>query len=105
MKYQPIYALEDLIEDISEVDLFNIKIQINYFDSDHFILQDDHSDKYSDDIWTHFNNENNFEDENYDELDNPQQLNDMKVNTITNQEDQIILAKGSNKSTSVSATG
>ena len=105
INWQPIHAPGDLIEAINEEDLFNNKIQTNYFDSDHFILQDNHSDKYRDDIQNHFYNENNSEDENYDELDNSQQINDMESNTIIDQEDQVLLVEGSNNSTSVSATG
>ena len=41
----------------------------------------------------------------YDELDNLQQLNDMESNKIINQEDQVLLFKGSNNSTNVSVTG
>ena len=74
MKHQQKYALEDLIEAINKENSFNKKIQNNHCDSDHFILQDDHSDNYEYDSWTHFNNENNSENESYDELDNSQQL-------------------------------
>ena len=45
MKYQPIYAPKDLIEAINKEDSFNNKIQTDHFDSDYYILQDDHSNK------------------------------------------------------------
>ena len=82
MKYQPIHVPKDLIQAINETNSFNNKFQTDYFDSDHFIVQDDHSDNYEDNGRTHFNNENNSEDENYDELDSSQQLTGMKPNKI-----------------------
>ena len=50
MKYQPIHVSEELIKAINERNLFNIKIQTDHFDSEHFILQDNHSDKYKDNV-------------------------------------------------------
>ena len=70
MKYQPICVPEDLIKTITETDSFNNKIQTDHFDSDHFTVQDDHFNNNEDEGQTHFNDENNSEDENYDELDN-----------------------------------
>ena len=49
MKYQPIHAPEDLIKAITEEDSFNIKIQTNHFDINHFILQNDHYNNYEND--------------------------------------------------------
>ena len=37
-KYQPKHVPEDLIKAINETGLFNNKIQVNYFGSDHFIV-------------------------------------------------------------------
>ena len=96
IKYQPIHTPEDIIKATNEEDLFNNKIQINHFDSDHFILQDGYSDKCEDDGQTHFNNENNSEDKGYDELES---------NKTIDQEDQFLLAEGSNNSINVSTTG
>ena len=39
MKYQPIHVPEDLFELINGTDLFNNKIQVDYFGSDHFIFK------------------------------------------------------------------
>ena len=105
MKYQPIHIPEDLIKAINETDLFNNKIQSNQFDRGHFIVQDDNSHSYEVDWRTHFNNENNSEDESYIELDNSQHLNCMEPNKIVHQEDQVLLTEGSSSSTIVSATG
>ena len=96
MKYQPIHAPEDIMNATNEEDSFNNKIQNDHFDSDHFILQDGYSDKYEDEGQTHFNNENNSEDMCYDELDS---------NKTIDQEDQVLLAEGSNNSINVSKTG
>ena len=101
MKYQPIHVPEDL----NDTDLFNQKIQTNSFDIDHFIVQDDHSDNYTDDGQTHLNNANSSEDESYDELDSSQQKTGMEPNKIVDQKNQVLLMEGSSNSTSVSVTG
>ena len=49
IKYQPIRVPENIIKAINETDSFNNKIQTNRFDSDNFIVQDDHSHNYEDD--------------------------------------------------------
>ena len=41
-EYQSVPVPEDLIEAISETDSYNNKIQVNHFDSNHSIVQDDH---------------------------------------------------------------
>ena len=69
-EYQSVPVPEDLIKAISETDSYDNKIQVNHFDRDHSIVNDDHSNNNNDDDGrTHFNDDNNSEDESYDELD------------------------------------
>ena len=49
MKYQPIRVPKDLIKAINKTDSPNNKIQANHFDSDHSIVQDNHSNNNKDD--------------------------------------------------------
>ena len=67
---------------INETDSFNNKIKVDNFGSDHFIVQDDHSDNNKDESQTQYNDEDNSEDKRYDELDNSQQLTGMELNKI-----------------------
>ena len=84
--YQSVPVTKDLIEAISETDSYDNKFQVNNFDRNHSTVYDDQSNNNDDDSCTHFNDEDNSEDESYDELDNPQQLNRMKSNEIVYQE-------------------
>ena len=84
MAYQPIRVLEDVFEPINETASFNNKIQVNNFGSDHFIIQNDHSDYNKNDNQTQQNDEDTSEDENNDELDSSHQLNFIKFNKIIN---------------------
>ena len=59
MKYQSIPVPEDLIEAISETDSSDNKIQVNHFDSDHSIVQDDHSNNHNKNGRIHINHTNN----------------------------------------------
>ena len=105
MKYQPIHTPEDLIKTTNKEGLFNNKVQTNHLNSNHFTLQGVHFDNGEGGSRTQFNNENSSKDESYDALDSSQQLNDMEFNKIINQENQVLLIKRSNNSTSVSTTG
>ena len=40
---------EDLIKEMNETDLLNNKIQTDHFNSDYFIVQNDHLHNYEDD--------------------------------------------------------
>ena len=73
-KYQSVPVPEDLIEAINKTDSSDNKIQVNYFDSDHSIVRDDHSNNNNEDKdgRTHNNDKDNSEDESYDELDSSQ---------------------------------
>ena len=103
-EYQPVPVPvpEDLIEAIIDKHLYDKKIQIINFNSDHPIVQDDHSNNYNKDGHTHINGKNNSEDESYDELNSSPQLNGMESNKIVDQGYQILLPAGSSKSTSIS---
>ena len=83
---QSVPVPEDLIEAISKTDSYENKFQVNNFDRNYYTVQDDQSNNNDNDSHTHFNDEDNSEDESYDELDNPQQLNRMKSNEIVYQE-------------------
>ena len=48
MKYEPVPVPKNLFKTINEKDTFTTKIQINPFDNDHFICQDDHFDDTED---------------------------------------------------------
>ena len=85
MKYQPVPVPENLFNTINETNSFTTKIQINQFDSDRFIAQDDHFDNTGDEGKTQSNNVDNSEDESYDELDSSQQLDSMESNIIFHQ--------------------
>ena len=76
-------------------------IQVNNFDSDHSIVQDDHSNNNDDGGRIHSNDKDDSEDESYDELDGSQQLNDMESNKIVKQENHNLLTVGSSNSTKV----
>ena len=104
MTYQPIHVLADLIKAINETDSSNNKIQVNYSDSNHYIVQDIHSNNNKDDGQTPHNDKDNSKDESHDELDSSPQLIDMKPNKIVNQENQILLHMGSSNSASVFTT-
>ena len=60
-----------IIKVICKTDSSNNKAQVDHFDSDHSIVRDNHFISNEDDGQTHFNNENNFEEESHDELDSP----------------------------------
>ena len=90
VKYQSVPVSKDLIEAISKTDQSDNKIQVNHFDSNHSIVQDDHFNNKDNDGRTHFNDENNSEDESYDELDSSQHLNSMESNKIVNQRNETL---------------
>ena len=69
-KYKPVTIPDDLIEAINKMDTFTNKIQINYFDSDHYIAEEDHFDNTQNDNQEHCDDTDNSEHERYDELDN-----------------------------------
>ena len=102
MKYQSVPVPEDLIKAINETDPCDNKIQVDHFNSNHSIVQDDYSNNSKDDGRTHFNDGDNSEDESYDELDCSQHLNGVEPNRIVNQENQILITMRSKKSTDVS---
>ena len=66
--------LKNQFKTINENDPFTTKIQIDRFDSDCFIAQDDHFYDTKDDGLTRSNKVNNSKNESHDELDAPQQL-------------------------------
>ena len=71
----------DLIEIINEMDTSTTKIQINHFDSDHYIAQEDHFNNTQDDNQDHCDDIDNSEDESDGGLDNSQQIDGMKSDT------------------------
>ena len=101
IKYQSVPVPGDIIEAISETDSSDNKIQVNHFNNDHSIVQDDHYNNNNDDNQTHLNDEDNFEDESYYKLNSLQQLNGKESKKIFNQENQILSIVGSSKSISV----
>ena len=102
MKYQSVTVPEDLTETMNKTDSSDNKIQIDHFDSNQSVVLDDHSNNNDDDSQTPSNDKDNSEDGSHGELDSSQQLKDLKSNKIVNHEDQVILTKKSNNSTSVS---
>ena len=100
--YQSVPVSEDLIEATSKTDSSDNKNQVNHFDSNHSIVQDDHYNNNNDDGRIHSNDKDDDDDESYDKLDGSQQLNDMELNKIVEQENQNLLTVGSSNSTSVS---
>ena len=102
MKYEPIPLPNNLFKTISQKDSFTTKIQIDQFDSDRFIGQDDHFNDTKDDSQLQSRKVNNFEDKSHDEVDRPHQLDCMKFNTMIHQGNQIILIVGSSENTSIS---
>ena len=102
MKYQPVPVNENLLETISERDLFTNKIQLNHLISNRFTAQDDHFNNIEDDNETQSNDVNNSEDESHYELDSSQQIDYMESNTIVHKENQILLTMGLTLFTSVS---
>ena len=105
-KYQSIPVPEDLIETMNKTNSSDNKIQINHFNSNQSVVWDDHSNNNDDDSQTSSNDkDNSAEDGSHSELDSSQQLKDLKSNKIVDHEDQVMLTKESNNSTSVSMTG
>ena len=102
--YQPIHAPKDLIKAINKTDSSNNKIQVDYFNSNHYVVQDNHLNNNKDDGQTPRKDKDNSKDDNHDELDSSPQLIDMKSNKIINQENQIPLHMESSNSTSGSTT-
>ena len=100
-EYQSVPVPADLIEGISETGSSDTKVQVNHVDSDHSIVQDDHSNNNDDDGHIHSNNKDDSEDESYDELDGSQQLNNMESNKIVEQENHNLLTVESSNSTCV----
>ena len=84
MTYQLIHVPEDLVEVINKTDSSNNKVQVNHFDSNHYIVQDNYSNNNKDDGHTPRNDKDNSKDESHDELDSSPQLIDMKSNKIVN---------------------
>ena len=68
-EYQSVPVPEDLIEAINETGSSDNKVQVNHVDSDHSIVQDDHSNNDDDYGRIHSNNKDDSEDESYDGLD------------------------------------
>ena len=62
---------ENLFKTINKKDTFTTKIQINRFDSDRFIGQDDHFNDTKDDGKTQSNKVDDSEHENHDEFNSP----------------------------------
>ena len=89
-EYQSIPVPEDLIEAISETESYSNKNQTNRFDTNHSIIQDDHSNNNDDHRYIYPNGMDDSEDESYDELDCSQQLNGMGSYKIIEQENQNI---------------
>ena len=81
-EYQSVPVPKNLIVAISETDSSKNKNQVNHFDSDHSIVQDDHSNNNNDDGRIHSIDKDDSKDENYDKLDGSQQLNGMESNMI-----------------------
>ena len=77
MTYQPMHVPEDLIKAINETNSSNNKIQVSYFNSNHYIVQDNHSNNNKDDGQTPPNDKDNSKDESHHELDSLQQLIDI----------------------------
>ena len=102
MKYKQVLVPENLPQTINEKDTLTTKIQIDWFDSDRSIGQDNHINFTKDDDQTWSNEVGNSVDESHDELNIPQQLGCMESNTMFHQENQIILTVGSSKYTRVS---
>ena len=76
--------------------------KVNNFNRNHSTVHDDQSNTKNDDGPTHFNDEHSSEDENHHKIDNPQQLNGIKLNEIVDQENQNLLTVRSCKSISTS---
>ena len=74
MKYEPVPVPQNLFKTINEKDVFTTKIQIDWFDSDHFIGQDDHFNDTTDDSRAQSIKGDNSEDISHDELDSQQWL-------------------------------
>ena len=72
IKSKPLPVPKNLFKTINEKDIFTNKIQINRFNSDRFISQDDSSNDTKDDGWTWSNKTDNSEDESRNELDSSQ---------------------------------
>ena len=104
MKRKPVPVPENLFKSTNEKDPFTTKIQINRFDSDRFIGQDDHFDDTKDDGQTQSNKVDHFEDESHNEVVSPHQLDCMESKIMFHQENQILLIVRSSKSTSKSMT-
>ena len=70
------------MEAISETGSSDNKVQVNHIDSDHSIVQNNHSNNNNDDGRINYNNKDDSEDESYDELDGSQLINNMESNKI-----------------------
>ena len=81
-EYQSVPVPEDLIEATNETESYDNKNQTNRFDSNHSIIQDDHSNNNNDYGRIHSNDKDDSEHESYDELDCSQQLNGMELYKI-----------------------
>ena len=68
MKYQPVPVPENLFKIINETDSFTTKIQIDQFDSDSFIVQDDNFKNTKNENQTQSNNVDNSEDKSYNKI-------------------------------------
>ena len=101
-EYQSVPVPEDLIKATSKTESYDNKNQTNCFDAKHPIIQDDHSNNNNNYGCIHPNDKDDSEDKSYDKLDCSQQLFGMRSNKIIEKENQNLLTKGSNNSTSVS---
>ena len=101
-EYQSVPVPEDLIEAISETESYGNKNQTHRFDTNHYMIQDDHSNNNADYGYIYPNDMDDSEYESYDELDCSQQLNGMEWYKIIEQENQNLLTMGSSNSTRVS---
>ena len=90
---------EDLIETISGTDSSDNKIKVNNVNSDHSIVQDDHSNNHDNDGRIRSNNTDDSEDESYIDLDGSHQLGGMESNKVVKQENHNLLTVGSSNST------
>ena len=101
-EYQYEHMPEDLIEAISDKNLYDNKIQVIHFNNDQAIIQVDHSNNHNEDGHTHINDTNKPKDESHNELNSSLQLYGMEPNKIVDQGHKILLPVGSSKSTSIS---
>ena len=82
MKYQSVSVPKDLIELVNKTDSSNNKIQIDHFNIEQSIVQENYSNNKEYGSQTSNNNKDNSEDGDTDELDNSQHLEDLMSDKI-----------------------